>query len=147
LNRAGDAIPNELLDRAVEFHGHLGPFLVLGVKAGLLANSILGKDCFETRAVVGTDPNPPHSCFIDGVQLVTGCTMGKGNIRIRRSKSIFVLFSKKGKTVKLRLRRKVLDFIRKSSSEKDSERVALELAQRSADELFTVEKSDRASAR
>lgn len=29
--------------RAIEFHGHLGPYLVLGLKAGLYANQILGR--------------------------------------------------------------------------------------------------------
>lgn len=134
------AISDDLLKRAVEFHGHLGPFLVLGLKAGLLANSLLGKDCFETTAVVATDPNPPHSCFVDGVQFVTGCTMGKGNIKIKRSKSIYVLFLKGGgRKLKLELRRDVLGTIRNSSSEKDSEKVALELSKKPAHELFIIE--------
>ena len=133
------AISYDLLKSAVEFHGHLGPFLVLGLKAGLLANSLLGKDCFETTAVVATDPNPPHSCFIDGVQFVTGCTMGKGNIKIKRSKSIYALFLKGGRKLKLDLRRDILDIIRNASSEKGSEKVALELLRKPAHELFIVE--------
>lgn len=133
-------ISDDLLKRAVEFHGHLGPFLVLGLKAGLLANSLLGKDCFETTAVVATDPNPPHSCLVDGVQFVTGCTMGKGNIKIKRSKSIYVLFSKGGRKLKLKLIRNVLGIIRNASSETDSEKVALELLKKPAHELFIIEK-------
>lgn len=133
-------ISDDLLKRAVEFHGHLGPFLVLGLKAGLLANSLLGKDCFETTAVVATDPNPPHSCLVDGVQFVTGCTMGKGNIKIKRSKSIYVLFSKGGRKLRLKLRRNVLGIIRNASSETDSEKVALELLKKPAHELFIIEK-------
>jgi formylmethanofuran dehydrogenase subunit E len=132
-------ISDDLLKRAVEFHGHLGPFLVLGLKAGLLANSLLGKDCFETTAVVATDPNPPHSCLVDGVQFVTGCTMGKGNIKIKRSKSIYVLFLKGGRKLKLKLIRNVLGTIRNASSQKDSEKVALELLKKPAHELFVIE--------
>ena len=132
------AISDDLLKRAVEFHGHLGPFLVLGLKAGLLANSLLGKDCFETTAVVATDPNPPHSCLVDGVQFVTGCTMGKANIKIKRSKSLYVLFLKGGRKLKLELRRDVLDAIRNASSEKGSEKVALELLRKPARELFII---------
>lgn len=139
LMQEDTAISGDLLKRAVEFHGHLGPFLVLGLKAGLLANSLLGKDCFETTAVVATDPNPPHSCLVDGVQFVTGCTMGKGNIKIRRSKSIYVLFLKGDRKLKLELRSDILGFIRNASSERDSEKVALELLKKPAHELFMME--------
>ena len=135
------AISDDLLERAVEFHGHLGPFLILGLKAGLLANSLLGKDCFKTTAVVATDPNPPHSCLIDGVQFVTGCTMGKGNLKFKRSKNIYVLFLKEDRELKLKLKRDILDFIRNASSEKDSEKVALELLRKPASELFIIERS------
>jgi formylmethanofuran dehydrogenase subunit E len=138
--REDAAISDDLLKRAVEFHGHLGPFFVLGLKAGLLANSLLGKDCFKTTAVVATDPNPPHSCLIDGVQFVTGCTMGKGNIKFKRSKNIYVLFLKEGRKLKLELRREILDIIRNASSEKDFEKVALELLKKPAHELFIIEK-------
>lgn len=32
------AILGETIERAVEFHGHIGPFLVLGLRMGLLAS-------------------------------------------------------------------------------------------------------------
>jgi hypothetical protein len=57
----------KLLMRAVEFHGHLGPYLVLGLRAGLYANQVLGKDPMETEARIKTKTSPPESCFADGV--------------------------------------------------------------------------------
>ena len=133
-------ISSELCKRVVEFHGHLGPFLVLGLRAGLLANSMLGKDCFKMSAVVATDPNPPYSCLIDGVQFVTGCTMGKGNIKFRKSKNTYMLFLKGEKKLKLSLRPSVMNSIQNASSEKDSENLALKLLTKPVDELFAVEK-------
>ncbi len=132
-------VSDELLKRVIEFHGHLGPFLVLGLKAGLLANSLLGKDYFKTTAIVATDPNPPSSCFTDGVQFVTGCTMGKGNIKLRRSKNTSVLFLKEGRKLKLKLKENVLDSIRNVASEEESQTVALELLKKPTSELFKVE--------
>ncbi|GAH35171.1 unnamed protein product, partial [marine sediment metagenome] len=40
----------DFLLRAVEFHGHLGPYLVLGLRAGLFANQIFGRDPMKTEA-------------------------------------------------------------------------------------------------
>jgi formylmethanofuran dehydrogenase subunit E len=38
------------------------------------------KPHFGVDAIVQCPDAPPPSCFIDGVQLATGCTMGKRNI-------------------------------------------------------------------
>jgi formylmethanofuran dehydrogenase subunit E len=136
---SGTLVPDEVVKGVVEFHGHLGPFLVLGLKAGLLANSLLGKDCFKTRTVVTATPSPPFSCFVDGVQFVTGCTMGKGNIKLRKGKRFSVSFLKEEKTLTLRLRKEILDYISNVSSEKVSRQASLNLLNKSADELFEIE--------
>ncbi|TKJ42937.1 hypothetical protein CEE36_05470 [candidate division TA06 bacterium B3_TA06] len=64
------------------FHGHIGPYLVLGYRAGLIANRILGDDPFAKRAHTMTGSKTPISCFTDGVQLGSCCTLGKGNITV-----------------------------------------------------------------
>lgn len=137
---ADASVPDELVKDVTEFHGHLGPFLVLGVKAGLLANSLLGKDCFKTTAVVMTDPSPPSSCFVDGVQFTTGCTMGKGNIKLEKGKGVSVLFSKGDREVRLELKKEILDYITTASSEEVSGDISLNLLKRSARELFEIER-------
>jgi formylmethanofuran dehydrogenase subunit E len=136
----GSLVSDGLVKGVVEFHGHLGPFLVLGVKAGLLANSMLGKDCFKTTAIVATDPSPPNSCFVDGVQFVTGCTMGKGNIKLRRGKNTSVLFQKEGKKFRLKVKDNVLESIKEASSEKESKKLSLKLLNSPASELFEIQK-------
>ena len=132
-------VSDELLKRVIEFHGHLDPLLVLGLKAGLLANSLLGKDCFKTKAIVVTDPNPPDSGLVDGIQFVTGCTMGKGNISLRTGNYTSVIFIKEGKILRLTLGEGVLDSIRNAISEQESETVALDLLRKPVSELFKVE--------
>ncbi len=74
---------DELVSRAVEFHGHLGPYLICGVKMGLLALRLLGSRGYSKLTVTAeTGITPPVSCLIDGLQMATGCTLGKGNIAV-----------------------------------------------------------------
>lgn len=73
---------NETLKQIEKFHGHLGPYAVIGFKMGLIANKKLGSDPFLKKAVVYTGPTPPLSCIVDGIQISSGCTLGKGNIKV-----------------------------------------------------------------
>ncbi|MFZ1947196.1 MAG: formylmethanofuran dehydrogenase subunit E family protein [bacterium] len=82
-SRRSAATENPLLKAAGRFHGHIGPFLAIGLRMGLLANEVLGRSPFDTFAEITTRPEPPKSCLVDGVQYSTGCTMGKGNITLR----------------------------------------------------------------
>ncbi|MCG3196189.1 MAG: formylmethanofuran dehydrogenase subunit E [Candidatus Omnitrophica bacterium] len=77
----------------VRFHGHLGPFVVLGAKMGELA---IGQHhiprYFGLTVEVQGPISPPRSCLVDGLQWATGATMGKGNIRQTPSEEIRVHF-------------------------------------------------------
>ena len=71
----------EILVRIEDFHGHLGPYVILGFRAGQLALRSLGAvGYFDLEARVWSGTKPPLSCFADGVQLGSGCTTGKGNL-------------------------------------------------------------------
>ncbi|MEM1635191.1 MAG: FmdE family protein [Thermosphaera sp.] len=73
----------ELLSMAEKIHGHVCPFLVLGLRASEIALSRLGlykPGVYETineeiLAVVET-----NNCFADGVQVATGCTFGNNSL-------------------------------------------------------------------
>ncbi len=131
-------VPDELISGAVEFHGHLGPFLILGLRAGLLANSFLGKDYFRMKAVVLTDPNPPNSCFADGIQFVTGCTLGKRNIQLRKGNGTSVVFTKDSRKLRLKVKDNALTTINEIKSKKEAEKEAMNLLYVPASELFEM---------
>lgn len=131
-------IPEKLLKEAVRFHGHLGPFMILGLKAGLLANKLLGKDYFKTKAIITTKPKTPYTCFLDGIQFATGCTVGKGNIRLEKGEGILtVLFIKDNKRLKLTLKADLLKKIEKISME-ECEQVARDLQKTPIEDLFHI---------
>lgn len=75
------------------FHGHLGPFIVLGYRMGRYARRNLCQDPFQLKATVYCSGTPPESCIADGIQIGSGCTLGKRNIEIVISDKIRGEFS------------------------------------------------------
>jgi len=97
------------LEEAGIFHGHLGPFLVLGYMAGEIAKEILKpKNEFDLHAEVILPLKRPYTCVVDGVQCSTKCTLGKLNIELRESKanSIELVFRSKvsGRVVRIKVK-------------------------------------------
>jgi formylmethanofuran dehydrogenase subunit E len=69
------------LERIKEFHGHVGPYVVIGWRMGARAMAELGASkYFGATCHVRCADSPPQSCLIDGLQFSTGCTLGKRNI-------------------------------------------------------------------
>lgn len=92
------------LEEAVKFHGHLGPYLILGIRAGEAAlRKCKSKKYFEINVKVRGAHKKPKSCLIDGLQLSTGATYGKGNIVKLNGKMIKVEFSRRGGNKKFSL--------------------------------------------
>jgi len=133
-------LTKRLLEEGVKFHGHLGPFLILGLKAGLFANNTLGKDCFKTYVTVETDPFPPFSCVADGIQVATGCTMGKRNIELKEGEGLSVTFTKEKERLEMHLKEEVLKDLMNLNTKEESEQKAISLINRSIHELFEVKK-------
>ena len=74
----------EVLLKALEFHGHRCWASVAGVRVGLTALKKLNvKRAGGTQLYGIVEIGEDHGgmCFADGIQYVTGCTFGKGNIR------------------------------------------------------------------
>jgi formylmethanofuran dehydrogenase subunit E len=74
----------ELLEKGLWFHGHKCPAMPLGLRASLAAMDALGVEragAGELVALVELDEDHCATCFGDGVQVATGCTFGKGNIK------------------------------------------------------------------
>ncbi len=95
---------NDTLTQLAQFHGHLGPYAVIGYRMGVLANKNLGSDPFEKKATVWTGTTPPLSCIVDGIQFSSGCTLGKGTITIKHDRVPQVQFcSKQGQQLTIKL--------------------------------------------
>ena len=125
---------DEVLQSAARFHGHLGPFLALGVRAGLRAIEVFGYRPFEMKAEIATHMRTPYTCFVDGVQFVTGCTMGKGNIKLVHGAGIKAVFTVGSKRLELTVKEEALEKA-KNAGER-SEEVALKIMRGSLEELF-----------
>jgi formylmethanofuran dehydrogenase subunit E len=81
------------------FHGHLGPFIVLGYRIGRYVREHFCDDPFRMKATVRCAGAPPQSCLADGIQLGSGCTLGKRNIEIEPSDTISCIFEADGKVI------------------------------------------------
>ena len=138
----GGAIIEDAVQKAVEFHGHLGPFLVLGVRMGLLAKRELGSSGFEgMEAVAKTGNVPSLSCLLDGIQISTGCTMGNGKISAEPPGLAEAEFSAGEKKVTIRAKGEVVEEIRRWRERYASlEEIARRIQGRSDEELFEAQK-------
>jgi len=113
----------ETLTKAAEFHGHLGPFLVVGVRMGRLALEKLNTKRAYTRThdqhnslsvVVETGSKPPTSCIVDGIQWSTGCTLGRGTIGIEDLGRPAARFKTERQELRIVLRKEILEKIENS---------------------------------
>ena len=129
-----------ILERAAEFHGHLGPYLVLGMKMGLLAKNKLNATPFEIKAEIHTERKTPRSCILDGIQFTSGCTLGKGNIDVVESDEIFGIFFKGESKFVIRIRKDILDTLKNIS---DMEEYAMILFEKRDEELFEYDKVEK----
>jgi len=68
-------------EEAIKFHGHNCPGLAIGYRASEIAMKELLSGRSEDEELVCIAEN--DACSVDGVQYVTGCTMGKGNLIFR----------------------------------------------------------------
>lgn len=71
----------ELWRKSVEFHGHECPGLAIGFKACAAAMEKMGITFAKDEEIVCVTEN--DACGVDAVQVVTGCTFGKGNLIYR----------------------------------------------------------------
>lgn len=89
---------------AVRFHGHTCPGLALGYRAALIALEELRSDPSHDEELVAIVEN--DACGIDALQVVTGCTAGKGNLLFRDyGKHVYTLINRRnGKAIRVATR-------------------------------------------
>ena len=130
---------NEILVKIEQFHGHLGPYAVIGYKMGKIAIQQLGADPFSKEAVIWTGLKPPLSCIIDGVQISSGCTLGKGNISIHQDGVPKVTFKgENGKQLEIVLKKHVQQEIDKKVTKENIKSFSEKIFEKPNQELFDI---------
>ena len=72
----GCQLDEQLIEQTISFHGHSCPGLAIGIRTAELAIQKLNiLPSSSIVCVVETD-----MCAVDGIQFLTGCTFGKGNL-------------------------------------------------------------------
>jgi len=74
----------EFLEAGQAFHGHKCPAMPMGLRVGAAAMNKLGVERAQDgqlQALVELGDDHCATCFADGIQMITGCTFGKGNIK------------------------------------------------------------------
>jgi formylmethanofuran dehydrogenase subunit E len=92
------------LQRAIDFHGHYCPGLLIGYRAAKAGMMRLGSERSEDEELVAIVEN--DSCAVDAVQVITGATFGKGNLVYKdHGKQVFTFALRpSGKAVRLALK-------------------------------------------
>ncbi len=76
-------VDKKLIEEAKKFHGHICPFLILGLRASEIAMKKLGLKKPSVAETVQEDIIAiveVNNCFADGVQVATGCTFGNNSL-------------------------------------------------------------------
>ncbi|MFH0821423.1 MAG: FmdE family protein [Pseudomonadota bacterium] len=143
--------------KVVEFHGHVCPGLAIGFKAAGAAMDRLKEHRSEDEELLAIVEN--NACGVDAVQVLTGCTFGKGNfIHHDHGKHVYSIVSRNsGRGVRIALKagafqpsERHMELIQKirSDTATDQERAefktihqakSYELLEKPAVELFNIE--------
>ncbi|MEM2250023.1 MAG: formylmethanofuran dehydrogenase subunit E family protein [Candidatus Bathyarchaeia archaeon] len=131
---------------AENLHGHLGPFLVIGVKMARLAKKTLNVDrdkLWDMQVVARLPLITPFSCILDGIQTATQCTVGNRKLEARNSdRDIVAIFRIKSqnKALKIHVNKQVLEtLIEQLSKRVPNEELAWKIAAMPESQLFKVE--------
>ena len=148
MARKKEGMDPDLIKSAVKFHGHLGPYLVLGLRIGRVAVQMLRPHgLHELSAIVWSGRSPPQSCVIDGIQFSSGCTLGKGSIRVRSSPDLRASFRSRHMSIVIKPTKRInamLSGLSKIHSQAELRARALAISKIPDNDLFTVVKSHSA---
>jgi len=135
-----------ILEKATDFHGHFGPFLVIGIRMGLIGVRQLEAKKYgeKLRVTAMLKHSVPFSCVIDGIQVTTKCTIGNKKLKLIDSSGIAAKFELEHKgqvTVMVnpvafnRLKRRLLS---ENVPPEEMEKLARMVASMPEEELFII---------
>ena len=87
-----------LFSEVTKFHGHVCPGTAIGYRAGEIAlNELEASRSTDEELLVVVEND---SCSVDAIQIVTGCTMGKGNLIFKDyGKHVYTFFNRESGNV------------------------------------------------
>jgi formylmethanofuran dehydrogenase subunit E len=117
----------DLLERVIAFHGHFCPGVLIGFRAALIGLRELGVERAQDEELVTI-------AGLDGIQVLTGCTIGKGNLILRDwGKQVFTFGRRSdGRMIRVALRYGA------TSREEDKDLPDAERRQRSRDRMLEM---------
>lgn len=134
------------IKKAENLHGHLGPFLVIGVKMAKHAKKILNMEKAEQldlQVMAKLPLTTPFSCILDGIQSTTQCTVGNRKLKVKNFKEgVTAVFRLKNqnKIIKVQVKRQVLETLKQQLSNGASvEELAWKIAETPESQLFEIE--------
>ena len=94
----------KIWEKCVAFHGHECGGLTIGYRAALYAAELLELTFSNDEQVVCIAEN--DACGIDAIQVILGCSIGKGNLLFHmRGKQAFSFYNRKtGSSIRLVLK-------------------------------------------
>jgi len=138
---------NSIIEYARRLHGHLGPFLVLGIKMSLAGMNKLGiGENMQSMRVAKLPRRIPYTCTLDGIQATTQCTFGNRKLVLKEadSLSISAKFSlsnpKKQVTISLKneILQNLIEELREAKDESAQEKLAWIIASTPEERLFSI---------
>ena len=147
--------------KCADFHGHICPGMAIGYRAAQSGMAWLQKHRAVDEELIAIVEN--NACGTDAVQVLTGCTFGKGNFIFKdNGKSVYTFLERSaGKGVRIALRpgaieqteeqRMLMDKIRKGIAKEEEKRrfdelhyqKTCEILEKPEEELFSIRETDR----
>jgi len=125
-------ISKDILNKAISFHGHLGPFLVLGVKAGLFIKEFWNEGI--DLCILKTVNKKPQLCTADGLKTILGIK----NVKVSNGEGVSIEIYKGGnKIAEVSIKKEVINKYVNIPWEK-CEEAAYEVLAYKEEELFIL---------
>ncbi len=120
----------DLWQKCINFHGHSCPGLVMGFQASRLVQDKFNIKFSQDEELVCVCEN--DACGVDAIQVITGCTFGKGNLIYRPTgKQAYSFYARtSGQNVRLILNRP-------NNLPEDKAQATRQLLHKEPEELFT----------
>lgn len=122
----------ELWNKCVEFHGHECPGLAIGFRASQIAREKMSLNFSKDEEIVCITEN--DACGVDAVQVITGCTMGKGNLILKDTGKMVFTFINRENEDSIRL---MLKYDEKEMEREKRQQYILEAP---AEDVFKIER-------